>query len=390
MEHTTEQDGQDRRRGATPPPQDDRGDATALGTAPRPEVALAAAPVGQARLRALLQERRELAARAPGLNALDALLQRWRKTYVNPRVVDLLTTAASVVVCTTGPLLVRLRAPLSRARSGAMELRDRQHLRLLGLAGAVLRSQQVVRALPDYGGAFELDLRSHVTRPLLLGRFERALLPLLRAALAEQAGDVIDVGANVGLYSVLCAGLVQARGGRVLAVEPAPTVLPLLRANLARSGLGNVTVYAGALSSGAGHASLCYTVGNEEYAALGPPSHPQAPARFASAEVPTEALDTLVERLGLQPRFLKIDTEGAEALVLAGAQRTLAQHRPVVMSELDDRLLGPRGASARAVLEGLEGGGYEVYDAFSGARLRAAALTTPFVGEILALPAEAA
>ena len=162
------------------------------------------------------------------------------------------------------------------------------------------------------------------------------------------------------------------------------------RSSCARCGLGNVTVYAGALSSGAGHASLCYTVGNEEYAALGPPSHPQAPARFASAEVPTEALDTLVERLGLQPRFLKIDTEGAEALVLAGAQRTLAQHRPVVMSELDDRLLGPRGASARAVLEGLEGGGYEVYDAFSGARLRAAALTTPFVGEILALPAEAA
>src|ERR1051326_2383615 len=57
-------------------------------------------------------------------------------------------------------------------------------------------------------------------------------------------GDtMIDVGANIGIYSVL-AGAIVGRRGRVEAFEPSPTLRPCLEANLRRNELTNVRVHA--------------------------------------------------------------------------------------------------------------------------------------------------
>lgn len=282
------------------------------------------------------------------------------------------------------PALRPILSPLRRARRALDALWTAQQLRLIAGAGRLLGTQRIVRPLPEFRGDFELDLRSDVTRNLLLGRFERALVPLVEAAIGH--GDVIDVGANAGLYTVLAARLVGEQG-RVLAVEPAPSILDLLKANITRNRLHNVLLFEGVAASERGWATLHVMEGNEEYASLGGGHHPHAPRRaLRRIEVPAETLDALTMRHALQPAFIKIDTEGAEGLVLQGATAVLSLHRPVVLSELDDRLLRPLGWDAERVRGLLFQLGYRIYDALTGSEQLPGRVAAPYIGEIVALP----
>ena len=71
--------------------------------------------------------------------------------------------------------------------------------------------------------------------------------------------------------------------------------------------------------------------------------------------------------------MLKLDVEGAEAAVLAGASRTLAQSRPLLLVEVFDDALRAQGSSARELVERLRALGYELYtfDEASGQPRRA-------------------
>jgi hypothetical protein len=75
--------------------------------------------------------------------------------------------------------------------------------------------------------------------------------------------------------------------------------------------------------------------------------------------VAVTTVDDLVEALGLgRLEFVKVDIEGAEARLLAGARGTLAAFRPVLMLELEDRHLARFGADVASVVTGLESDGY--------------------------------
>src|SRR5712691_3537224 len=142
-------------------------------------------------------------------------------------------------------------------------MRSRYRLQGITRAGRLLGTTHIVRSLPEFAGEFELDLRSHITHSLLLGNFERTLLPIVKASLQPNV-DAIDVGANVGLYTVLISRMI-APTGRVLAAEPAPTVLPLLRSNIRRNSLTHVLLFEGVVTSERGQGTLNFVPGNEEY-----------------------------------------------------------------------------------------------------------------------------
>ncbi len=156
------------------------------------------------------------------------------------------------------------------------------------------------------------------------------LEPELRALewLLAPGDTVVDVGASTGIYSVRAARLVGP-AGRVLALEPNPAMAALARANAAANGLGQVTVQEVAASDRAERAPLFEHRGRPNAYGLvvrapGTPSFPVA----------TDTLDALVAAAGLERlAVLKVDVEGAEAAVLAGAASVLAAHRPAVIAE---------------------------------------------------------
>jgi FkbM family methyltransferase len=136
------------------------------------------------------------------------------------------------------------------------------------------------------------------------------LLHLLRS------GDLfVDIGANVGIYTVLAAGAV---GATAVAIEPVPDTFGKLLANLRANDLdGRVQPHN--IGLGRAASTLRFTTDRDTM------NHVITDEAWAgpSTEVPVQTLDAV---LGSQtPVLLKIDVEGWESEVLAGAEATLRQ-----------------------------------------------------------------
>ena len=141
---------------------------------------------------------------------------------------------------------------------------------------------------------------------------------------------MVDVGANLGYYSLLAARLVGP-SGRVVALEPNSENCRLLLSSLRRSGLGNVQVLPVAADVEKGWAYYSTHVGSnggliDDGDLLTRPG----------VVVPTFRLDDLVAGpVGL----VKMDVEGAEGRVVRGATRLIEHERPIVTTELKEEML---------------------------------------------------
>jgi FkbM family methyltransferase len=199
----------------------------------------------------------------------------------------------------------------------------------------------------------------------------------------DPAKDALDIGANIGLFTVLIAQKLTSPH-KVLAVEPTPLALSYLRRNLIRNGLADsVIVYEGLVADKGGPYTLKIIPGKEEYSSLGDMVHSSIVGRaYQVAQVEGETVDSLVTRFGLQPGLIKIDTEGAELLVLRGARQTLLKYHPILLSELADSLLNTLGGSSNQVVELLIELGYRIINVDYPEK----PVQAPFDGSVLALP----
>ncbi|MGE5294463.1 MAG: FkbM family methyltransferase [Solirubrobacterales bacterium] len=218
-------------------------------------------------------------------------------------------------------------------------------------------------ALPEFEGEFVLDVRSDVLKRLLMkGHYEPGVAACCRRFLRPDR-DAVDVGANVGFYSVLFAKRISP-GRRVLAVEPIPEAVAKLKLNLQRNGVTErVLIHEGAASDEEGPCDLTTVDGKSEYSTLGRLAHASvATAVGRAVSVPGICLDALVQQRILDPGFLKIDVEGAELKVLRGATRLLEEKRPNILIEVHRYLLEEAGDSANQVLEFLREHGYGLFN----------------------------
>ncbi len=151
-----------------------------------------------------------------------------------------------------------------------------------------------------------------------------------------RSGAVIyDIGANVGVFAVHLARWAGATGW-LYAMEPNPTCVYFLRANLATTGMSNFTILPVAASNSAGELVFNLNYGSsligtgDQSTPVDKPGH--------RIGVNREALDTLIARFHLRrPDFIKLDVEGAEADAVAGMMETLRASRPGLMIELHGR-----------------------------------------------------
>jgi len=169
-----------------------------------------------------------------------------------------------------------------------------------------------------------------------LGSYEPyALDCFLTLVERAQPGAVYDVGANVGLYGLL-AGAYSDRA--VHCFEPAPDTAQAARDIAAASGV-EMAVAEIALGDETGTATLYLSDSTDSSNSLNPAFRKHS----KEIVVPLETLDDYVARTGDVPAIIKIDTETTEPEVLAGARRTIAEHRPWLMVEVlwslvEDRL----------------------------------------------------
>jgi len=167
-----------------------------------------------------------------------------------------------------------------------------------------------------------------------------------RAAVRPGA-TVLDVGANVGAYTLLFARWVGANG-KVVAFEPAPEAAAGLRRHLELNELSStVDVQQCAVSDSAGTARFaCAEANGANAIVVGQPG-------TAAIEVATVTLDAFCSRNRIVPDVIKIDVEGAELDVLRGARQVLAFGGLQVFLELHPASWKARGIGEQAIRDEL-------------------------------------
>jgi protein O-GlcNAc transferase len=153
-------------------------------------------------------------------------------------------------------------------------------------------------------------------------------LPFVRQLL-QPGQNVIDIGANYGVYTLPMAQKVGA-SGHVWAFEPASSTAQFLAQGIAANGFGHVTLEQKAVSNAPGSAQLALHVHSELNSII----HGAAPPG-RSEEVSLVTLDDCMDRHHwVDIDLIKIDAEGEEANIVKGGRRFFANLAPLVQYEL--------------------------------------------------------
>ncbi len=206
-------------------------------------------------------------------------------------------------------------------------------------------------AYPAAGGWTYLDVRES---PMMLARALRAYEPAKVAALRStlRPGMVfIDVGGNKGDFSLIAA---KAMGGtgRIVCVEPEPDNARWIRKSVDRNRYTSVTVEEVALAERDGEDTLFLGPKSGWHTLVEDPT-----LVVGTITVPLRTLDSLLAERGIdRVDVMKIDVEGAEDRVLAGAAATLGGDHPMTL--LVD--LHPKRVDTLAVCDQLRRWGFRL------------------------------
>lgn len=262
--------------------------------------------------------------------------------HIVPRTADLVATAARSYVRYT-PVLAGQETVVRRYLNAWL----RDHPR-----------QAVARAC--FGSRFHTDTRDLIQRYIYtFGMWEPPLTRWLQHTL--RPGDTfVDVGANIGYYSLLASSLVK-ESGRVVAVEASPDFHRALRANLVLNQVHNVRAVNEAVSDRA--EMLHFTLASSTN--LGANSIvPYAGRAESHTDVPARALPDILTSTELTTaRVIKVDVEGAEGAVLRGLIPSLERLRPDVelAIEITPQRLEELGDTAEQLLAALFAHGFHPY-----------------------------
>lgn len=251
------------------------------------------------------------------------------------------------------PALRALALYLRRTRVEKGRWRLTQYALPWTLRMAARLGRRVVRT--RWGFRMDLDLSDFICQVVwATGEFEQHTSHLMRALLTPGA-TMIDVGANVGYFSLLAA---QAVGpsGKVHAYEPVPRTRADLERNVELNQFRQIVVHEEALWDRDGEAIIFLGPENQKGISAMRPFEEQA----GQLTIRTARFDQFLPSLG-PVQLIKIDVEGAEFRVLQGMQGCLERDRPDLIVELCDEYLQALGASASAVCEYLNGLGYRMY-----------------------------
>lgn len=185
--------------------------------------------------------------------------------------------------------------------------------------------------------AVEASLRSIVTSVLVAaGDWFEQEMEFWRDRI-QLGMTVIDVGANVGVYTFSAARQVGS-AGKVIAIEPFSGCVRCLEETIRVNSLSQVTVRAGAASNQNGSAKLALQGASELNEVI-----TENIEGVAVEEIECFTLDSLIESEKLdRVDYLKIDAEGHEMQVLMGSDRILAEFNPVILYE---NIAGTKGSN---------------------------------------------
>ena len=210
----------------------------------------------------------------------------------------------------------------------------------------------------DGGVRLFVDLSDHVIGlNILRGRYEAGEIGFVRGVL-EPGDTALDAGAHIGFFTMQMAAMVGP-AGKVYAFEPFDPNANLLERSVAENRFGERVVFQrAAVGARSGTATLTFPAETLNSGGAYLLRDGDAPLTGNQKKaVPLVAFDDLAIRRPV--RFIKMDVEGSEPLVVRGATNLLKEDRPVILSELHPTQLGrASGVTADQFLTEMHALGY--------------------------------
>jgi len=204
--------------------------------------------------------------------------------------------------------------------------------------------------LPDFKMYVRLDDWAVGARIAVKRSYEPHVTSVLRPLLKPGA-IFIDIGANIGYYTLLAAAHVGS-AGKVIAFEPSSANCDLLRMSLHANNFTNVQLHPSAVADFEGIVGFGMDDSNGRISLDDPTS--------AAFQVRAVRLDIF---LNDQPRIdlIKIDIEGAEGRALSGMRELVRRHHPIILTEFSPRGLSfVSNIAPEAYLQQLRDLGYQL------------------------------
>lgn len=212
------------------------------------------------------------------------------------------------------------------------------------------------KSLPA-GVTMKLGIVDVIERTLLTtGVWDPIVEQVLRQSL--KPGDTfLDVGANIGYFSLLASNLVGP-DGTVVSFEPSVRALAKLTTHLSLNQCHNVTVCSQAMGEIIGTNNLNWAPSSN----IGGSTIARGTASQGTSEkIAVRRLDDVCNEMSLSPSAVKLDVEGFELFALRGARQMLEQHHPLVICELTNEFLRDHGHSAGDMLIFMSNFGYQAW-----------------------------
>lgn len=259
--------------------------------------------------------------------------------------------------------MARLKAGVASVRRGdflerlaqkrAAYVREKRIRKWKGINGHV-----VARIQP--GVRMRLEAGCHISREIYCCDFELRERRFVQSFLTT--GDIfVDVGANIGLFTIIASRAVGA-SGRVYSIEPAERTFQRLKENIALNKRHNVSLHQVAFSDENEARNLI--VSREGFDALNSFATPYHGDLFGSEKVVCTTFDSFAVSQSLVGRvaMMKIDVEGWEMRVLAGAAAVLTRDdAPLLQVEFTDQAARAAGSTCGALYNKICSFGYSLY-----------------------------
>lgn len=219
---------------------------------------------------------------------------------------------------------------------------------------------QLPLLLPDrhfplnyYGAKMYINVfASPITMDRAFGVYEYWMARLFFDLVKDEM-TILDIGAHKGSYSLLCAKLMNDRG-RVLAFEPDPENCNWIKKNIQANGYKCIELHQCALSDREGSATFYAANGLGSLVSTSlPTAYDKKPIT-----VQTRMLDTVLNAENIHiVDIIKVDVEGADLLVLKGAERTLRSMNVILLMDIDIN----SNAERKELFDFLTDCGFQVY-----------------------------
>ena len=218
-----------------------------------------------------------------------------------------------------------------------------------------------IEGITMYLDAHESGAMRAIFRDYIKLKGKEALTTQLFKDKVKIGDTVVDVGANLGYYSLVAARLVGG-SGEVYAFEPAPANYNVLIKNISLNSHANIIAINKAVSDVNGNAEL-YLSGSDvgAHTLRSQHNHPQFKLKTngESIKVKTTTLDTVLGDTVVN--VIKMDCEGAEMLAMRGADKIIRANPHIkIFSEFFPKAVAEMGCSPRDYLGMIKGYGFNI------------------------------